>query len=277
MSLPLAGPSRRRMCFSRRKHAATFETYGATKVAVAVSTLVPGGSVTFAVAVDDASVPASAVLLNVVRVATPSVTTLTASAVPSGTLLACSATVIGFTVFGSTVTSGTLKYVACGVGGTLTPPIETMRTEGEALSGSTFPGKPCELVVIPPGPKPPVCWKVSKRTRPSPPRNMPAPHPDRTSSKAPLVTMALAMSRIAPPEPQPELTFCARPTLLFTPLPPCAKIPRDTNCTFIVIVPEEAIRIAPPPPPPPGPLLVGPPAPPPPPEPPINGKRVCTP
>jgi len=119
--------------------------YGAVaNVAVAVSTLVPGGSVTLAVAVDDAKVPASIGLLNVLRVATPSVTTLTAITVPTGTLAAWRFTLMGFGVFGFSVVSGAKKKLACVDAGTVTPPMLTIFTLGKFVPGTTGPGIPFE-------------------------------------------------------------------------------------------------------------------------------------
>jgi hypothetical protein len=71
--------------------------------------LVPGGSVTFAVAVDDPTVPDSGPLAKELRVAMPSVMTPTLITVPNGTFVPCNTTATGFAVAGFTVRSGGLK------------------------------------------------------------------------------------------------------------------------------------------------------------------------
>jgi hypothetical protein len=89
------------------------DSYGAAaNVAVAVSTLTPGGNVTLAVAVDDARVPVSGVLFTVTRFGKPSVTALTAITVPSGTFVAASLTTTGFGVVGARLMSGTARNAA---------------------------------------------------------------------------------------------------------------------------------------------------------------------
>lgn len=112
--------------------------YGAAEnVGVAVNTLTPGGNVTVAVAVDDASVPVSAVLFTVTRFGKPSVTALTAITVPRGTFVAVRFTTIGFEVVGARVVSGTARNAACGFGGTGAPPMAVIRTVGKPAPGTT--------------------------------------------------------------------------------------------------------------------------------------------
>jgi len=66
----------------------------------------PDGSVTLALAVDDASVPASGPLDTVVRAPREGVR-ITCNTVPTGMCEASSATVTGFAVEAGTITSGT--------------------------------------------------------------------------------------------------------------------------------------------------------------------------
>lgn len=96
----------------------------------AVTTLMPPGRVTLALAVDAPSVPASPLLCTVVRPSRGGVRT-TWTIVPSGMLAPSKATVTGFGSEAGTMTSGTDWSEPAGDAGALTPATEAMRRLGE--------------------------------------------------------------------------------------------------------------------------------------------------
>ena len=90
------------------------------------------GSVTLAVAVDAESVPLSAVLVDVLE-APMKPTTVTLSAVPTGTLAAEMFTVTGLVVVPGSTTSGA-RNDPVGFADTVTPPTEVIWSVGEFAS-----------------------------------------------------------------------------------------------------------------------------------------------
>ena len=103
-------------------------------------TLLPDGRLTLALAVDDASVPASAALFTTVGKRTPSVTAVSCTSVPTGTFEAARLTVSGLGVAGSTITSALSKKVPNALVGVATPLTEAILILGK-VSG---PGTPLE-------------------------------------------------------------------------------------------------------------------------------------
>src|SRR5712671_8126456 len=89
--------------------------------AEALTTLMPPGSVTLALAVDELSLPASGPLETVVRAPVAGVS-MTCTIVPTGRLAPSRATVTGFGCDEGTMMSGTPCSEPSGDDGALTPP-----------------------------------------------------------------------------------------------------------------------------------------------------------
>ena len=113
-----------------------------TTTVCALNTLTPGVRVTLAVVLDDANVPASGPLETVVG---PPVadTAVMFSDVPTGKLLALTATVTGLAVVGGRTMSGDAWNEPIGFAGADTPPTEVITSDG-GLTGIAELGSAAE-------------------------------------------------------------------------------------------------------------------------------------
>lgn len=228
--------------------------------------MIPTGKVISALAIELEKLPVEGPVLTALAIANCGVN-FTVKMVPTGVFVAFTVTVTGFVVPAGKATSAEVSEPE-GLKGDAIPPIVPIESVGRLskdglLEAFTGPGEndvegtgliePNEGIT-----------NASMRIRPLVPLANPGPKPPNACITPELVTSP-ATSRMAPALPPPP----SNPEFAVLPeSPPFAEI----NPVIVILV-EEAIKIAPPPPPPEVPARLENPRPPAPPEPPNKGMR----